>query len=176
MHASYGQVKWYVETLQVDINQRGQPPQKWCPLHCTGACTRRVCASAFCAHVLAVGLRVPGGGYTLLIPLRLSESASRWCCACTWQRFQRLSSWRWRKINKLTKKKRTAFSEVKSLEVARYLLENGAKSSAQVQCEKCADGSSHLQCARTHCHHCWLHALGFPLCHAFMSYMNSNML
>jgi hypothetical protein len=96
MHASYGQVKWYVETLQVDINQRGQPPQKWCPLHCTGACTRRVCASAFCAHVLAVGLRVPGGGYTLLIPLRLSESASRWCCACTWQRFQRLSSWRLR--------------------------------------------------------------------------------
>ena len=68
-------VKWYVENRHVDVNQRGQPPQKWCPLHCT------------------------------------------------------------------------AFSEFKSLEVARYLLESGANPSAQDE-----DGWTALHFASTKGH------------------------
>ena len=68
-------VKFFVEDRRVDVNQRGQPPQRWCPLHCT------------------------------------------------------------------------AFSEFKSLEVARYLLESGANPSAQDE-----DGWTALHFASTKGH------------------------
>lgn len=71
----FDQVKYYVENRQVDVNQRGQPPQRWCPLHCT------------------------------------------------------------------------AFSAVNSLEVARYLIENGAKTCAQDE-----DGWTALHFAATKGH------------------------